>query len=103
MRRSTSSRPASSSRARSTSAPTPTRVPLLNQRWAILPADIPVVETAPQFPGGAQFGARYNHIGSVAEYSFSFYNGYDHLPLYDARLQLNPFAVAVDRFYPQLR
>jgi hypothetical protein len=82
---------------------TPSRVPLLNQRWAVLPTGIPVDEAEPRFPGGPEFGARWNHIGNLAEYSFSFYNGHDHLPLYDARLSLAPFGVTAQRFYPQLR
>ena len=82
---------------------TPSRVPLLNQRWAVLPPGIPVHELEPDFPGGPQFGARWNHIGAVAEYSFSFYNGYDHLPLF--RVQPNPALLRADvqTFYPQLR
>jgi hypothetical protein len=80
---------------------TPSRVPLLNQRWAVLPTNIPIVEDAPRFPGGAQFGARWNHIGRTAEYSLSFYNGYDHLPLFGGELRLP--AVSVYRFYPQMR
>jgi hypothetical protein len=79
---------------------TPSRVPLLNQRWAILPPDIPIVEAPPQFPGGGQFGARWNHIGKAAEYSFSFYNGYDHLPQFGAEFRI---PVPVYRYYPQLR
>ena len=51
---------------------TPSRVPLLNQRWAVLPPGIPVHEQAPDFPGGPQFGARWNHIGAAAEYSLFF-------------------------------
>jgi hypothetical protein len=82
---------------------TPSRVPLLNQRWAVLPTGIPITESPPDFPGGPQFGARWNHIGAAAEYSLSFYNGYDHLPLYDARLRLDRFGVVAQRFYPQLR
>jgi len=82
---------------------TPSRVPLLNQRWAVLPEGIPITEQAPDFPGGPQFGARWNHIGQAAEFSFSFYNGYDHLPLYRAQLQLAPFGVEAQRFYPQMR
>src|SRR5437763_1647786 len=78
---------------------TPSRVPLLNQRWAVLPP-IPIVEEAPRFPGGPQFGARWNHIGTAAEYSLSFYNGYDHLPLFGAELRV---PVPVYRFYPQMR
>jgi hypothetical protein len=82
---------------------TPSRIPLLNQRWAALPADIPVAEQAPDFPGGPQFGARWNHIGSAAEYSVSFYNGYDHLPLFRGQLETAPLRVEVQRYYPQMR
>lgn len=82
---------------------TPSRVPLLDQRWGVQAAGIPLAETAPDFPGGPQFGARWNHIGTSAEYSFSFYNGYDHLPLYNAQVALAPLRVDLQRFYPQLR
>jgi len=82
---------------------TPSRVPLLGERWAVLPAGVPIVEEAPSFPGGPEFGARWNHIGAAVEYSFSLYNGHDHLPLYDAQLALAPFRVEARRFYPQLR
>jgi hypothetical protein len=82
---------------------TPSRVPLVNQRWAVLPEGIPITETAPVFPGGPQFGARWNHIGVVAEYSLSFYNGYDNLPLSDPRFRLDPPGVTAGRFYPQMR
>ncbi|HXK07378.1 MAG TPA: hypothetical protein VMS37_33590 [Verrucomicrobiae bacterium] len=76
---------------------TPSRIPLLNQRWGV-PIPIPIPEAPPDFPGAPQYGARWNHNGSVAEYSFSFYNGFDHLPLF----RLTP-AFALQRFYPQLR
>ncbi len=82
---------------------TPSRVPLLNQRWAVLPAGLPIEEQSPDFPGGPQFGARWNHIGSLAEYALSFYNGYDHLPLYRGQLAFPPLRVEVQRFYPQMR
>jgi hypothetical protein len=62
-----------------------------------------VIEDAPDFPGGAQFGARWNHIGRWAEYSLSFYNGYDHLPLYRGSLDVPSLAVRAQRFYPQMR
>jgi hypothetical protein len=82
---------------------TPSRVPLLNQRWAVLPPGIPVHELDPDLPGGPQFGARWNHIGAVAEYSFSFYNGYDHLPLFGIQPNAALFRVDVQPFYPQMR
>jgi hypothetical protein len=37
---------------------TPSRIPLLNQRWSPLPAGLPYRELVPDFPGGPQFGAR---------------------------------------------
>jgi hypothetical protein len=74
---------------------TPSRIPLLNQRWA---PPIPLREAKPDFPGATQYGARWNHIGALAEYSFSFYNGFDNLPLFRLTPQLT-----LQRFYPQLR
>jgi hypothetical protein len=80
---------------------TPSRTPLLDQRWSPLPAGIPIHELAPEFPGGAPFGARWNHIGRALEYALSFYNGHDNLPLFHA--QLTPAGLALQRFYPQMR
>jgi hypothetical protein len=82
---------------------TPSRVPLLRQRWAVVPAGVPVRELAPDIPGGPHFGARWNHIGAAAEYSLSFYNGYNHLPLFRAAAGGPPLRVDLQRFYPQLR
>lgn len=82
---------------------TPSRVPLLDQRWGAQSSGIPLAEAPPVFPGGPQFGARWNHIGDWVEYSFSFYNGYDHLPLYNAQVEAAPLQVDLQRFYPQLR
>jgi len=76
---------------------TPSRVPLLNERWSGLPEGVSLSELPPAYPGGPQFGARWNHIGQTLEYALSFYNGYDHLPLFRAEL---PF---VQQFYPQMR
>ncbi|MEX2263073.1 MAG: hypothetical protein WD696_14045 [Bryobacteraceae bacterium] len=75
---------------------TPSRTPLLNQRWVVLPPDVRIQELDPRLPGGPQFGARWSHIGRI-EYSLSFYEGFNHLPLIDAR------AFEVQRFHPQMR
>jgi hypothetical protein len=45
---------------------TPSRIPLLNQRWS---PPVPLREADPDFPATPQFGARWNHIGRAAEYS----------------------------------
>jgi hypothetical protein len=74
---------------------TPSRIPLLNQRWG---SPVSIAETQPDFPSAPQYGARWNHVGSAAEYSLSFYNGFDHLPLF----RLTP-EFTLPRFYPQLR
>ncbi len=83
---------------------TPSRVPLLNQRWAVLPASLPIAEQPPDIPGSPQFGARWNHIGRTAEYSLSFYNGGDYLPLYRGQAEFAPSPrVEIQRFYPRMR
>ncbi len=81
---------------------TPSRIPLFNQRWANLPAGLAIQELAPSLPGGSQFGARWNHIGRLAEYSLSFYDGYNNLPLFDFSSALPP-TVDIARYYPQMR
>ena len=76
---------------------TPSRVPLLNQRWSGVPPGIPIHELTPELPGGPQFGARWNHIGRIAEGALAFYSGYDHEPLVRSNL------ADVQRYYPQMR
>jgi len=85
---------------------TPSRTPLLNQRWIVIPeqaAGIAIEDGGARYPGRSQFGARWNHIGSGYEYSFSYFDGFNNLPLFDARLDALNAAVAVQRFYPRLR
>ena len=54
-------------------------------------------------PGGSQYGARWNHVGTGYEYSFSFFDGQNNLPLFNATF--NPLAnsVTLQRYYPELR
>ena len=80
---------------------TPSRTPLVNQRWTVLPEalqGVPLQDGGARLPGGPQFGARWNHTGSAAEYSLSFYNGYNHLPLIASSAPLE-----FERIYPQVR
>ena len=81
---------------------TPSRVPLLNQRWAVLPITASIRELQPEIPNGPQLGARFTHTGAI-EYSLSFYQGYDYFPLY--RVRPEPFQPILDvqRFYPSMR
>jgi len=84
---------------------TPSRVPLLTQRWAPLPTWVEVRERQPQYPPGGQFGARWNHVGRGWEASLSLYEGYNHLPLYEVRPVSAGLPVRIEarRFYPKLR
>jgi hypothetical protein len=85
---------------------TPSRTPLLNQRWTVLPeaaAAIPIRDDGARYPGRSQFGARWNHIARGYEYSLSYFDGFNHLPLFAAPVEMPIFAVAVQRYYPRLR
>jgi hypothetical protein len=85
---------------------TPSRIPLFNQRWVVLP-ELPLAPAIgaglARYPGGPQFGARHNHVGSGYEYSVSFFEGFNHLPLLAPELQIFPFRVNLGRVFPKLR
>jgi hypothetical protein len=83
---------------------TPSRTPLLNQRWTVLPPQangVPIVDAGARYPGGSQYGARWNHTGSGYEYSLCFFDGFNNLPSFDAKPDAR--GVGVQRFYPALR
>ncbi|MFN7919966.1 MAG: hypothetical protein U0Q16_07710 [Bryobacteraceae bacterium] len=87
---------------------TPSRTPLLNQRWAVLPdalRAIPLDDLGARLPGRTQFGARWNHVGRGYEFSTVFYDGFHHLPLFDGRLAgtLASPRAEFARTHPQLR
>ena len=58
---------------------TPSRTPLVNQRWFTAPANATAL--TPVFPDGQEAGLRWSHVGEV-EYSFSYYRGFNHAPPY---------------------
>ncbi len=89
---------------------TPSRTPLLGQRWVVLPelpinAQVPPLDGGSDIPGGPQFGARWNHIAKAAEFSFSYYEGFNHLPLIVPRLESRRLQLLLNlrRQYPQMR
>ncbi|MBZ5634222.1 MAG: hypothetical protein LAO55_13965 [Acidobacteriia bacterium] len=82
---------------------TPSRTPLLNQRWTVLPSEaagVSIVDAGARYPGGSQVGARWNHVGSGYEYSLCFFDGYQNLPSFD--VAFTP-TIALTRNYPNLR
>jgi hypothetical protein len=84
---------------------TPSRLPLLNQRWTAVPPDaphVPIVDAGAVFPTGAQTGIRWSRIGTRIEHSLSFFDGFNHLPNVDVRAGSLP-SLEVATFYPSVR
>jgi hypothetical protein len=85
---------------------TPSRIPLLNQRWA-LPGAAPGTISAITgidaiIPNGSQAGIRYSRTGRI-EYSLSVFNGFNHLPNIGATPGPQPGAITLTRSYPTMR
>lgn len=84
---------------------TPSRTPLLNQRWTIIPpqaSGFTIEDAGARYPGGPQEGIRWNHNAKGYEYALTFYQGFNHLPLLDATFKF-PSTIDVSRYYPDLR
>ena len=77
---------------------TPSRTPLLYERWAVLPEGIPFTDQGSHIPGRGQAGARWNHIGAGYEFSLCYFDGFNNLPLFNL---VGDFGLR--RSYPRLR
>jgi hypothetical protein len=87
---------------------TPSRIPRFDQRWFVLPATAPpglrVADAGAHYPGGSQAGVRWSHLGAGYEYSLSFYQGFNNLPLLAATGTALPApTLYLQRFFPQMR
>jgi len=85
---------------------TPSRIPLANQRWSVVPAATPsatVVQAGRVFPDGSQFGLRWSHTGTRFETSASFFDGFNHLPDVSITSGPDPFELDVKEIYPPIR
>ncbi|HTB16780.1 MAG TPA: hypothetical protein VK708_01635 [Bryobacteraceae bacterium] len=85
---------------------TPSRTPLIDQRWTVLPqavAGIALVDLGAEYPGRSAFGARWNHVGAGYEFSASFYDGFNYLPVFQGALSPLGNAIEYLRTYPALR
>lgn len=83
---------------------TPSRTPLINERWTVLPETVnglSLVDLGSEFPGRSSFGARWNHVGSGYEVSGSFYDGFNYLPVFEGA-QVGT-EIEYLRTYPELR
>jgi len=84
---------------------TPSRMPLLDQRWVVLPPLPPglsIADRGATYPEGPQVGARWNHIGRWLEHSVSVFRGYDHLPALPVSLVPGTGVLEVRREHPRL-
>ena len=85
---------------------TPSRLPLLGQRWTSVPQEavtVPIVDAGSVFPSGAQAGARWSHVGAGFEYSLSFFHGFNHLPTIESAIAGVPPVQVLVRAYPAIR
>ena len=87
---------------------TPSRTPLLTQRWAgeaaNVAAVVPIVEAPTAFPRGAQTGVRFGRIADRVEYSASFYDGFNNLPdFHVSEPEVASGALEIARVYPPIR
>jgi hypothetical protein len=90
---------------------TPSRLPLLNQRWAVAAAGAEIEPTASDqaVPNGAQAGLRWEHTGGGYEYSLSFFDGFNHLPSFEPSFPAAavppgpPLVLDIIKRYPSLR
>jgi len=62
---------------------TPSRIPLLDQRWTVLPEDLPplVLPGENDTPGRWQAGVRWERVLGVYEFAVAYYDGFSHLPV----------------------
>lgn len=83
---------------------TPSRVPLYDKRWTVVPdlaRGVRLVDGGAVVPRGAQTGVRWSRVGAGYEYALSYYHGFQHLPSIDAAIA--PPAVVLTRRFPRLR
>jgi hypothetical protein len=85
---------------------TPSRVPLVEQRWVVLPASTAGYRLrfrGVQYPGGPQFGVRYHGIRGGVEFSGSYLEGFQNLPSLVTRVQYLQKVWEYRAVYPRIR
>ena len=85
---------------------TPSRTPLLDQRWSPLTPQVDglqVVDAGARDPGGSQEGVRWNHVGGKSEYSLAYFRGHSNLPIFDTTADPEAATLSVQRQYPTMQ
>jgi hypothetical protein len=83
---------------------TPSRLPLFNQRWTVLPPAVqavPILDGGSRLPSGSEQGVRWSHAGTRFDASLSFFDGFNHLPLVETGLL--PTGLELTRVFAALR
>lgn len=84
---------------------TPSRLPVLTQRWTVLPPEaegLTVLDGGPTYPDRSQRGLRWTHVGSF-ELGASYFDGFNHLPNLTPQVDLETGSLTIARSYPRLR
>jgi hypothetical protein len=84
---------------------TPSRLPLIDQRWTVLPPaaeGITLVDGGATIPKHSQQGVRWRHVGDRFEAALSYFDGYNNLPNIDV-MPISASAAELIRAYPALR
>jgi hypothetical protein len=85
---------------------TPSRTPLLTQRWTAVPAgaeSVTLFDASGALPEGSQSGVRWGHVTGRYEFSLSYFDGFNHLPNISVTPGPSPFVAGIIRTYPDLR
>jgi hypothetical protein len=93
---------------------TPSRLPLLNQRWTVPPPGVELMSPGAEaetsdLPGRSQAGLRWSYTGGRLEYSVSFFDGLNHLPQFVPVVRQppdssgGPLVVELHKRHPALR
>jgi hypothetical protein len=85
---------------------TPSRMPLLDQRWTTLPpeaAGITIRDAGFEFPERGQVGLRWRHAGGRVEVGASLFDGLTHHPHVTVTPVEEDETVEIRRTFPQLR
>jgi len=85
---------------------TPSRTPLLSQRWTVVPVGaegIALFDASGPLPKGSQAGVRWGHIKGGYEFSLSYFDGFNHLPNISITPWPSPFVAGITKTYPNLR
>ena len=85
---------------------TPTRIPLIDQRWTFLPPAyyfFKAQDLGSIFPGRSSFGVRWSHAAAHFEYSLCYYDGFNYTPDFKVQVDATASRLTYSRIYPSLR